>query len=127
MDFPKNWRTGWHEDGNSAYAVNADKVVIYDNPMSFVRKVEYIAKMRLAGAMIWSIDTDDFRGDCATLHTDFFDPLTPKDYPLMRVINSALARTSGDIDDNKIGSQPSSADTIRLAALTTFLTLSLYV
>lgn len=126
-DFPKNWRTGWYEDGNSAYAINGDRVVVYDTAKSLVRKAEYITEMKLAGAMIWSIDTDDFRGDCFDLHRNFMDRLTPNDYPLMRVINSALTKANGDIDDNEIDSQPSSSVTIRLGGLTVLLTCILYI
>ncbi|XP_043279576.1 probable chitinase 2 [Venturia canescens] len=102
-EFPNTWRTGWYEDGYSAYAVNGDRVVVYDNVKSLVKKAAYVTKMRLAGVMIWSIDTDDFRGDCSKLHADVLDPLISSDYPLMRSINLALTKST-EIDDNSIES-----------------------
>ena len=45
-----------------------------------VFQVEYAVWKRLGGAMVWSIDTDDFDGACGG-----------SKYPLLQSINSALA------------------------------------
>lgn len=48
-------------------------------------------KKGLAGCMVWSIDTDDFRGDCSD----------GTNYPLMRTINKAIEQTLEDIERDK--------------------------
>lgn len=59
--------------------------------------------------MVWSIDTDDFRGECKSLHTDL-DPLIGSEYPLMRAINIALTKTQ--TDDNEIPDNANSSSAI---------------
>lgn len=49
----------------------------------------------LAGIMTWSIDTDDFRGDCAVPG----DP-TPA-FPLLRAINNGIAEALAARSKNK--------------------------
>ena len=125
LESPNKWRTGWDSASNSAYAINQDKVVVYDNAQSLMNKAEYVMKKKLAGVMIWSIDTDDFRGDCSELHTEYLDPLLPSNYPLMRIINSALAKQNTHRDDNSIDSSPSSSPaTITLSSLAIFVVFS---
>jgi hypothetical protein len=46
--------------------------------------VELAVLKKLAGVGVWSLDTDDFHGDCT------FDR---KGYPLMRAINKALNKS----------------------------------
>lgn len=56
----------------------------------------------LAGIMVWSVDTDDFQGDCAM--TEDNAPLT---FPLMRAINKsivqALEEIQNSISNDKMG------------------------
>lgn len=59
--------------------------------------------------MVWSIDTDDFNGDCAILHQHFLDPLMGLDYPLMRTINIALAKSPTNYNENSLSMKKSSA------------------
>lgn len=40
---PKSWRTGWDHETNSAFAIHDDKVVVYDNPKSIMKKVLIIS------------------------------------------------------------------------------------
>ncbi|XP_014476739.1 PREDICTED: probable chitinase 2 isoform X2 [Dinoponera quadriceps] len=79
---PKDWTIGWDSDSSSAYAINKDHVIVYDDIKSMEAKVKYIKEKKLAGVKIWSIDTDDFHGKC-----------NGSDYPLMKAINAALAGT----------------------------------
>lgn len=55
-------------------------------------------KMNLSGVMIWSIDTDDFRGRCADLGVSLDS--TEKTFPLMRSINMVLADSTNKIESN---------------------------
>ena len=46
------------------YAYNGQQWIGYEDEKSVVTKTQYIQQMNLGGAMIWSIDTDDFNGYC---------------------------------------------------------------
>ena len=55
----------------------------------------------LAGAMVWSMDTDDFQGDCADSNSDGY-----VNYPLMRTINKAIETSLEDIKRNQLNVIP---------------------
>lgn len=65
--------------------------------------MEYVKKQKLAGVMVWSIDTDDFGARCRSLHSDM-EPLNGFDFPLMKSINAALANDTKSPDSNKLNS-----------------------
>lgn len=77
---------GWEESYNTEYSQavikhkqgNEMRIAVFDNTRSIGEKMKYAASRNLAGAMVWSIDTDDFRGDCRQ-----------GKYPLLRAINAA--------------------------------------
>ena len=46
------------------YIYKGDQWFGYDDEKSFEAKANYIQAKGLAGAMVWSIDTDDFKGFC---------------------------------------------------------------
>lgn len=46
------------------YVVKGDKWFGFDDEESIARKCDYVKEKGLGGAMIWSIDTDDFNGFC---------------------------------------------------------------
>lgn len=50
----------------------------------------------LAGAMVWSMDTDDFQGDCSDETSEHF-----VNFPLMRGINKAIEKTLAEIEQDK--------------------------
>jgi GH18 family chitinase len=52
--------------------------------VSFLQ-VKFAVKYDLAGAMVWSIDTDDFRGDCINNGVG-----GSSNYPLMRAISRTI-------------------------------------
>lgn len=74
------WETEWHEPSAEMLAKYKDPetgkthAVTFDTQRSIATKLRYIVQKDLAGAMAWSIDTDDFKGDCDN------DPDTYKDY-----------------------------------------------
>lgn len=61
------------------YAHNGNQWVGYDNEQSIEEKVEYAKGKKLGGVMVWSIETDDFRGTCGRTK-----------YPLLKKINQLL-------------------------------------
>jgi len=66
-------------DGQAPYMRNGAKWISFDNPYSLRKKVQFANSKKLKGAMVWSIDTDDFLGIC-----------DDKSYPLLRAINYEL-------------------------------------
>lgn len=61
-----------------AYAASGNPWVGYDNPASIKAKTQLVHKMGMAGAMAWSLDTDDFNNG----------------YPLMNAMADTLLGTS---------------------------------
>uniref|UniRef100_A0A8W7P2Z7 GH18 domain-containing protein n=1 Tax=Anopheles coluzzii TaxID=1518534 RepID=A0A8W7P2Z7_ANOCL len=57
----------WDSEQHVPYAVSGDQWVSYDNPQSIQKKCEFINSESLGGAMIWSIDQDEFQEDKFTL------------------------------------------------------------
>ena len=73
------WTTVWEESHMAPYMYKDTKWVSYDNVESIKYKSQFAYDQGLAGVMVWSIDTDDFKGLCGG----------PR-YPLLRTINNAL-------------------------------------
>jgi GH18 family chitinase len=82
--------------------------------------VEYAKNQNLAGVMVWSIDTDDFQGRCASLHGDM-NPLDGRDYPLMRSINAVL--TNNTIPEKKKDPNSSSVHLLSSVVLALFVSI----
>lgn len=103
------WKRSW--DNNTSQGVarfkeplkEETRVAIYDSSRSVANKLRYAMRADLAGAMVWSVDTDDFRGDCDNdddTYADFIAGTRPgvvltipkrynSNYPLLRTINEA--------------------------------------
>lgn len=77
----QQWNVHWDNDSKVPYAVQGRNWVSYDNIESLELKVQFAEKYKLKGIMVWSIETDDFRGLCQK-----------EDYPLLRSINNVLGR-----------------------------------
>nr|XP_039271380.1 chitotriosidase-1-like isoform X1 [Styela clava] len=77
-----------NSDAEAPNIVTGDQWIGYENVLSVGKKVDYLKSYNLAGAMIWSLDLDDFDGMCPTA----------KKYILSREIKSKLH--NGAADDN---------------------------
>ena len=73
-----------------------NRKIYYLHTSSKIQQVQLAMKKGLGGVMVWSIDTDDFRGDCALnhhhhKHNRIIDPRDHQ-YPIMQAITLALER-----------------------------------
>lgn len=75
----EKWTRGWSKSQRVPYAYKENQWVGYDDEDSINIKVNYIINHCLGGAMVWSIDLDDFGGFCS--NTTF---------PLSRMISDNL-------------------------------------
>lgn len=92
-----NWTEHWDNASYTPFATSGNKVISYDNAESIREKVLFSLRKELAGVMVWSIDTDDFRGDCLSAKNRY-----PR-YPLLHTINEALAEEK---EEEKVKSTP---------------------
>lgn len=58
------WKIVMDEHIKAPYAYNGRNWIGYEDVESIYYKAEYARKMDLGGAMVWSLETDDFRGKC---------------------------------------------------------------
>lgn len=114
-DKTSGWTNSWNTEKNQAVArykneeTGETRVVVYDSTRSVANKMRYVIQRGLAGAMVWSIDTDDFLGECSTDIDTFADfkpgagvTLTiPKrlneNYPLLRTVNEGIVIALAEI------------------------------
>ncbi|KAK8736986.1 hypothetical protein OTU49_004753, partial [Cherax quadricarinatus] len=61
---PDQWTIETAPGMNEPYAYRGRLWCSYENHTSVIIKANYAKDHNLAGMMVWSIDTDDFRGDC---------------------------------------------------------------
>jgi len=80
MDEEHPWTYVWEDQIMGPYIYRGDRWVSFDDEMSLEAKANFAFDEGLAGVMVWSIDTDDFRGVCG------------EKYPLLRSLNRALFR-----------------------------------
>ncbi|KAI4467427.1 chitinase [Holotrichia oblita] len=79
-----NWFIFWDDLSKTPYVVNGEKFISYDNHRSISEKIKFALNHELGGVMAWSIDTDDFRGDCNEVVNG------QKNYPLLRAIDQEI-------------------------------------
>ncbi|XP_017864082.1 PREDICTED: probable chitinase 2 [Drosophila arizonae] len=98
------WTTNWDAETSQMIARSERNVftqdvnvVSFDSSRSIANKVKFAMMKRLAGVMVWSVDTDDFLGRCEVDEDTYADFKYVKNaprrlnqnYPLLRTINEA--------------------------------------
>ncbi|XP_069678391.1 acidic mammalian chitinase-like [Periplaneta americana] len=74
------WTQHWNEEQKCIYAVHDNQWVGFDNIAAVKIKAQYIKNNGYGGAMVWSIDMDDFRNTCGD-----------GNYPLLNTIKTYIA------------------------------------
>nr|XP_023030252.1 probable chitinase 2 [Leptinotarsa decemlineata] len=92
-----DWKTYWDSESRTPFAVSGKRVISYDNEQSIAEKIQFAMEKGLAGAMVWSIDTDDFNGDCSEGDDENF-----VNFPLMKCINKSIAQALKDIENRVV-------------------------
>ncbi len=77
----ESWTVEWEVHYKAPFMYKGLKWVSYDDPESIAFKSRFALDSGAAGVMMWSIDTDDFRGNCG---------LPEGRYPLLKTINRVL-------------------------------------
>jgi len=80
MDQDHPWTYVWEEHYMAPYIFKEDKWASFDDEKSLEVKTNFAYDKGLAGVMVWSIETDDFNGECG------------EKFPLLKSLNRALAR-----------------------------------
>ncbi|XP_033215211.1 probable chitinase 2 isoform X2 [Belonocnema kinseyi] len=62
------------------YMYKEDQIIVYDDVQSIMKKAEFVLKNKLGGAFTWSVDQDDFYGNCGEYS------------PLLKTLNRVLRR-----------------------------------
>ncbi|EDW04732.1 GH12757 [Drosophila grimshawi] len=60
----EQWTQEWDEEQQVPYAYKDRQWVGYENERSLQLKAQYAMEQKLGGIMIWSLESDDFRGNC---------------------------------------------------------------
>ncbi|XP_067002961.2 probable chitinase 2 isoform X2 [Anabrus simplex] len=93
----------WDEKSATPYAIQGNKIIVYDDARSLTLKVKHAMQNDLAGVMVWPMDTDDFHGDCTAM-IEGNDVKYPN-YPLLRTINKAVVDALQDIQNEILTKQ----------------------
>ncbi|XP_076166263.1 chitinase-3-like protein 1 [Ptiloglossa arizonensis] len=74
----KGWTVVRDKEQRVPYAYKDNQWIGYDDPISVKEKANYINSLGLGGAMLWSLENDDFLGSCG------------QRYPLLTALNLGL-------------------------------------
>ncbi|KAJ8925941.1 hypothetical protein NQ315_009793 [Exocentrus adspersus] len=91
------WKIYWDEESRTPFAVSDKQLISYDNEQSIAEKVQFAMEKGLGGIMVWSIDTDDFHGDCSD-DDDDEDPFIT--FPLIRSIGKSIVQSLKSIENS---------------------------
>jgi len=69
----------WDDEQKVPYLVDGDQWVGFDDERSIRNKMKWLLENEYAGAMIWTVDMDDFTGSCAG-----------RKYPLIEIMGEEL-------------------------------------
>ncbi|KAG5676611.1 hypothetical protein PVAND_006432 [Polypedilum vanderplanki] len=58
------WKSGYYNPQAISYAYSGNQWVSYDDLVSLTTKISYIKSNNLGGIMFWSMDQDDYLGNC---------------------------------------------------------------
>lgn len=83
---PHEWKVTMDNCILAPYASNGPYWISYDNVDSIGIKTKYVNSLGVGGAMVWAVDTDDFKGK-----------FHPNKYPLLQTIHDTLV--SGEVID----------------------------
>lgn len=99
----QKWHTDFDKEQQVPFAYKDDQWVSYEDQKSIEKKCHYAAEKRLAGAMIWSLDFDDFNGAFCGQGK----------YPLLTTVKKTLDRLQGPTTPSRTrkSTQPPLANT----------------
>ncbi|CAB0030491.1 unnamed protein product, partial [Trichogramma brassicae] len=85
------WEARFQEEQRVPYAYKGNQWVGYDDVNSLAEKVSYAEKHGLGGMMVWSIETDDFKGLCG------------EKYPLLKTLNKIRGLSASSVQAPSYG------------------------
>ncbi|XP_078098080.1 acidic mammalian chitinase-like [Mustelus asterias] len=85
-DFLKGAEKRWIDEQKVPYAVKGDIWLGYDDERSVDIKIKWIKKNKFKGALVWTLDFDDFSDHCKQ-----------GPYPIIRLLSQKLLTDSGKI------------------------------
>ena len=86
---PVNGHSVWDEEARVPYCYRGSDWISYDDERSIKEKMTLIEEFNLGGAMVFSLDTDDFEGVC--------DEKRKKKFPLLNVVVESLKKSRTDV------------------------------
>ncbi|KDR23755.1 endochitinase-like [Zootermopsis nevadensis] len=116
------WTEKWDDFGKCPYAYKGNLWVGYENSKSITIKMDFIKENGYAGAMMWALGSDDFRGLCGPknpLVTILHDSM--KDY-IVPVTNVTSSVWVDWISPPRTTSSSSSAESTSTSEFTTIIT-----
>ncbi|XP_033213857.1 chitotriosidase-1-like [Belonocnema kinseyi] len=75
------WKHLYDDEQKVPYIYKKKQIIAYDNVQSIKEKAKYAMGKNLGGAVIWTVDEDDFEGKCGG-----------EKFPLLKALNRALGR-----------------------------------
>lgn len=103
----EDWTYVWEEDQKVPYIYRGNQWIGFENPRSIKLKTQYAVYQKLAGVMVWSLESDDFHGNCG------------EKYILLKTINSILEGANSSPGIPKTTKQQTTIRTTPPPAITT--------